>query len=65
MFGEPIEFITGQKMQNLSQAAAVYVEEKGHQGWIRFDIIGIRPDDKEQHYKIRHLEDIHFSGWDP
>jgi len=65
MFGEPIEFITGQKMQNLSQAAAVYVEEKGHQGWIRFDIIGIRPDAKARHYKIRHLKDIHYSGWDP
>lgn len=63
-FGEPVEFITEQKMRNLSIAAGRYIEEKEYNGPIRFDVIGIRPD-KENHYKIRHLKDIHFSGWDP
>ncbi len=63
-YGDPVEFITDQKMENLSIAAAQYIEEKGYTGPVRFDVIGIRPD-RGNHYKIRHLEDIHFSGWDP
>ena len=63
-FGDPVEFITAQKMQNLSDAAAMYIEQADYKGFIRFDIIGIRPD-RGDHFKIRHLEDIHFSGWDP
>lgn len=63
-FGDPVEFITQRKMQNLSDAAALYLEQSNYKGLIRFDIIGIRPGTGD-HYKIRHLEDIHFSGWDP
>src|SRR5690554_2261043 len=40
-FGDPVEFITQRKMQNLSDAAALYIEESNYEGLIRFDIIGI------------------------
>lgn len=63
-FGEPVEFISADKMKNLSIVAARYIEEKSYSGPIRFDVIGIRPD-HSSHFKIRHLEDVHFSGWDP
>src|SRR5690625_7604622 len=43
-FGAPVDFVDDQKMENLSIAAARYLEEKKHGGRIRFDIIGIRPD---------------------
>lgn len=61
---EPVESISEDKMRNLSIAAGRYVEENNYTGSIRFDAIGIRPD-KEGHYKIRHLKDVHFPGWDP
>lgn len=63
-FGDPVEFITEQKMRHLSDAAADYMEQSAYSGLIRFDIIGIRPGQAD-HYKIQHLEDIHFPGWDP
>ena len=63
-FGEPVEFISGDKMRNLSIAAGRYLEKKDYMGSIRFDVVGIRPD-HNGHYKIRHLKDVHFSGWDP
>ena len=63
-FGEPVEFISEQKMENLSTIASRYIEEKNYSGPIRFDVIGIRPG-YQHNYKIRHLEDVHFSGWDP
>jgi len=61
-FGDPVDFVDDQKMENLSIAAARYLEEKKHEGPIRFDIIGIRPD-RGNIYKIRHLEDVFFGGW--
>ena len=63
-YGEPVEFISEQKMDNLSIAAGRYIEEKMYEGTIRFDVVGIRPAG-EGHYKIRHLQDVHFSGWEP
>lgn len=56
-FGDPVEFVTEQKMAYLATAASRYIQSIAHEGPIRFDIIGIRPD-RENHYKIRHLEDI-------
>lgn len=58
-FGDPVEFITEQKLRNMSIAASQYIEEKEYSGPIRFDVVGIRPD-RERHYKIRHLEDVLF-----
>lgn len=63
-FGEPVEFISEQKMENLSIAAGSYIEEKLYEGMIQFDVVGIRPVG-DGHYKIRHLEDVHYPGWDP
>lgn len=63
-FGDPIEFVSEDKMTNISIAAAHYLEDKKYSGPIRFDVLGIRPG-SENHYKIRHLKDVHFSGWDP
>jgi len=61
-FGDPVDFVDDQKMENLSIAAAHYLEEKKHTGSIRFDVIGIRPG-KGNIYKIRHLKDVFFAGW--
>lgn len=63
-FGDPSEFITEQKMENLSIIAGDYMEKADYKGIIRFDVIGIRADHQSV-YKIRHLKDVHFSGWNP
>lgn len=63
-YGDPVEFISDQKMQHLSILAGRYMEEVGYNGQIRFDVIGMRPDGNGK-YKIRHLKDVQFSGWDP
>lgn len=55
-FGEPEEFISRVKMEDLARAGAVYQEKKGIDLEFRFDIISIifsGNDLKE----IRHLED--------
>lgn len=61
-YGDPVEFVDDTKMENLSIAAAHYLEEKSYNGPIRFDVIGIRPGNG-QNYKIRHLKDVFFAGW--
>src|SRR5690625_2630061 len=61
-FGDPVDFVDDQKMKHLPVAAARHLEEKQHEGPIRFDLMGSRPD-RGNIYKIRHLEDVFFGGW--
>lgn len=61
-FGDPVDFVDDRKMENLSIAAAHYLEEHEYKGNIRFDVIGIRPD-RGNIYKISHLEDVFYGGW--
>lgn len=61
-FGDPADFVDDRKMTNISIAAARYREESNTPGLVRFDVIGIRHD-FGAHYKIRHLRDVYFAGW--
>ncbi|MBY5960217.1 YraN family protein [Membranicola marinus] len=63
-YGDPVEFVSSEKMTNISIAAAHYLETIEYSGGIRFDVLGIRPG-SSGHFKIRHLKDVHFAGWDP
>ena len=54
-FGEPEEFVNRQKQTNLIKAANVYVERKGLELEVRFDIIGVIFSGKN--HKINHIED--------
>lgn len=60
-FGHPEEFVTIAKEKNLERASAAYIEEKNHQGEIRFDIISITFD-KQGRHEIYHIEDAFFPG---
>jgi len=51
-FMEPSETITFHKRENLFKVASVYLMEKGWDGAVRFDFIGI----KGQNREIEHIE---------
>lgn len=57
-FGEPEEAVHDKKQQQLVQAAQEYIEQSGHEGEIRFDIIAIELTGGRQ--QIRHFEDAFF-----
>lgn len=60
-FGNPEEFVTRSKERNLERASAAYIEEKGHTGEIRFDIIAITFFKNGLH-EVHHIEDAFFPG---
>ncbi len=57
-FGQPEEFVTSNKEDLMSDAAAVYCEKIGHEWAIRFDIIAIVL--KKNEPSIQHFEDAFF-----
>jgi putative endonuclease len=61
-FGKPETFVNRRKQVLLAEAAAVYCEENGHEGEIRFDVISITGHPTTS-YQLRHLEDAFFPGF--
>jgi len=55
-FGEPEDFVDARKQKLLVEAAEEYIYLMGHQGEVRFDIIAILFDNK-QNYTLKHIED--------
>lgn len=55
-YGQPEDFVNVKKEQQLEYAANAYIEDSGHQGEIRFDIIAIVFENKHI-YNINHIED--------
>ncbi len=55
-FGEPEDAVNWKKECQLEFASLAYIERQNHQGEIRFDIIAIVFENKEN-YKINHIED--------
>jgi putative endonuclease len=60
-FGEPEDFVSWKKEQQLEFASLEYIERYHHQGEIRFDIIAIVVENKKL-YKINHIEDAFWPG---
>ena len=61
IFGKPEESISPKKEALLRDAAAVYMEQIGHEWEIRFDIVSITI--KGNGYSIEHFKDAFFSEW--
>lgn len=55
-YGEPEDFVCTKKEKQLEWASSAYIEQRNHQGEIRFDIIAIVFENKDL-YKINHIED--------
>ena len=55
-FGEPEDFVDARKQKMLVQAADEYIYLMNHQGEVRFDIISVLFD-KKNNYKLKHIED--------
>jgi|ERR1043165_4932051 putative endonuclease len=53
-FGEPETFVTRKKQKNLIQAADAYIEKKGLDLEVRFDIISVVLNDESA---VKHIED--------
>jgi putative endonuclease len=60
-FGKPEESVSPKKEALLKDAAAVYMEQIGHQWEIRFDVISILI--KGEGYTIEHFKDAFFCEW--
>lgn len=61
IFGKPEESISPKKETLLKDAAAVYMEQIGHEWEIRFDVVSILI--KGSGYSIEHFKDAFFSEW--
>ena len=55
-FGEPEDFVDARKQKLLVEAAEEYIYLMDHQGEVRFDIIAILFDNKNN-YTLNHIED--------
>ncbi len=60
-FGSPEEFVSRSKQQHLIKAANAYVEKKDLDLEVRFDVIGIILNSKEE--RIHHIEDAFQPRW--
>lgn len=60
-YGRPEDFVGIKKQQLISYAANRYMEQKGHEGEIRFDIISIILED-DNLKSIHHFKDAFFPG---
>ena len=59
-YGKPEEFVTRQKQKNISFAAAIYCDDIGHEGEIRFDIMAIIFQGNTRN--VKHIKDAFFPG---
>ena len=55
-FGEPEDFVDARKQRLLVEAADEYIYLMEHEGEVRFDIISILFD-KKDNYTLKHIED--------
>ena len=55
-FGEPEDFVDARKQKLLAEAADEYIYLMGHQGEVRFDIIAVLYDHKNN-FILKHIED--------
>jgi putative endonuclease len=55
-FGEPEDFVDKRKQKLLAEAADEYIYLMNHQGEVRFDIISVLYDYKNN-YTLKHIED--------
>ncbi len=55
-FGQPEDFVDIRKQKLLADAAEEYIYLMNHQGEVRFDIIAILFD-KKDNYTLNHIED--------
>ena len=55
-FGLPEDFVSVAKQKQMELAANEYIELMNHQGEVRFDIIAVLFD-KKDNYTIKHIED--------
>jgi putative endonuclease len=55
-FGQPEDFVDARKQRLLAEAAEEYVYLMNHQGEVRFDIISVLYDYKNN-YTLNHIED--------
>ena len=60
-FGEPHEFVSKSKQNHMIRAANAYVEKKDLDVEVRFDVIGIILNQKEQ--KLDHIADAFQPYW--
>lgn len=58
--GAPSSFVTEKKERLMVDAASVYMENIGHEGELRFDIISVLI--KGKHMELEHFEDAFFPG---
>lgn len=55
-FGEPEDFVDARKQRLLADAADEYIYLMNHQGEVRFDIISVLFD-RKNNYVLKHIED--------
>jgi putative endonuclease len=60
-FGEPHQFVSKSKQSHLIRAAHAFVEKKDLDVEVRFDVIGVIINTKEQ--RLLHLEDAFQPKW--
>lgn len=58
-FGGPEGAVDGRKMDRMARAAGVYMDQIGHEGELRFDIISVLMRQGKV-MDIRHYEDVFF-----
>ena len=62
-FGEPKDFVDYRKQKLLADAADEYIYLMDHQGEVRFDIVSILFD-KKDNYTLKHIEDAFWPSSD-
>lgn len=60
-YGPPEVFVNGKKEKFIFEAANAFMENKGYEGEVRFDIISVFQQAKN-YWKITHWEDAFFAG---
>lgn len=58
-YGNPEDFVSEKQQAFIQEAASQYMEQVGHEWEIRFDVISILWEEKQE-AKIRHLKDAFF-----
>jgi len=61
-YGSPEESVISQKEENIRKASLAYIQKLKYNGEIRFDIISIILDQKNEIREIEHIEDAFFPG---
>jgi putative endonuclease len=60
-FGKPETFVDKRKESNLAAAAAVYMEQTGHEWEVRFDVVSVLFRNEKQ-YVVELIKDAFFPG---